>query len=181
MTKNEENNSTRRFHKKPKDITNMVSNDVYGLIIDYIEEYNIPTPKTFALHPCGLYARKRLKHWSNNSNMSMHLDASNLKEIIYEWINGPYVDKDYVCKHDIECILQGPHRDYVEGEASIIARKNGFRYDYDVKRELRTYLLETLTLTKVDFNGVKGILLYDATNLENIILDWFKKNGEPRN
>jgi hypothetical protein len=180
MTRNEATNSTRRTLNKPRDITNMVSNDVYGLILDYIDMYNIPIPKTFALHPCGLYARKRLKHWSNNSNMSMHLDASNLKEVIYEWINGPYVDKDYVCKYDIECILECPHPDYEEGEASIIARKNGFRYDYDEKRKLRTYLLETLTLTKVNFNGVKGILLYDATNLESIILDWFEKNGELR-
>lgn len=158
-----------------KDIANIVSNDVYLLIHDYVDE-EIPVPENFSLHICGMYARKRLPHWNHNGKGCMHLDATNLKEIIEEWINGPYMDKLYICSHDIDSITQRGNRDYVEGEAYKIAKEYGIEYDYSISSQLRKYLKETLPKTKVNFNGVKGITLYDATNLKEIITDFLKEN-----
>lgn len=84
-------------------------------------------PSTFSLHPCGLYARKRLKHWNQNNTGAMHLDATLLKEIIEEWINGPYVDKEYICNYDIDELIYGFHQYYCG--VYEIARENGKQLD----------------------------------------------------
>lgn len=161
--------------KKFKNISNIVSNDVYQLIPIYIYQYDIKIPDTFSLHPCGMYARKRLPHWDANGNGSMRLDATNLKEVIEEWINGPYMDKRYVTQHDLDAILM-PNCFYDEGEAAKIAQELGISYNWDIKHNLTNYLKDTLPSTKVNFNGVKGITLYDSTNLEQIIYDFLKEN-----
>lgn len=167
------NGKNKLPHRNEEKLSNMLSNDVYDLIEEYIVKYNIPIPNTFSLRPCGLYARKRLKHWNQNNTGSMHLDATNLEEVIYEWINGPYIDKDYVCNYDID--------NNIENDIVKYAKKHNIKVDinellYEPIGQLRKYMYENLEQIKVDYNGVKGFYIYDATNYEDIIVCWLKLN-----
>ena len=168
-----ENGKEKLPIKRDEKLKNLLSNDVYDLIEEYIVRYDIPIPKTFSLRPCGLYARKRLNHWNQNNTGSMHLDATNLKEVILEWLNGPYLDKDYVTNYDIETNLYEEVEKYIKKYKFDISIQDIL---YEPIGELRTYLYENLEKTKVDFNGIKGITLYNATNYEDIIVSWLKIN-----
>jgi hypothetical protein len=135
------------------------NDDSKMLIMDCINKNNIPIPETFSLHICSMYVKKRVNHLNNSEKGYVSIDTKNLKEVIYEWINSPYVDKKYISNYDIE-------------EISLCTPT--------LQSELKKYLKETLPKRGIPYyNGVKGIVFYDATNIDEIIHDWFTKNGQP--